>query len=189
MPPGVISRLGQKLMDWITYSSPIYERHITGEKPLILEAATGFGLNLGILLRRAERLGGAVVSVDIDEKSVARARSMYRDHVERGLLRVEVGDLRSLRYTDDSFDYAVNHTTMHHVVGDAGKVLEEHYRTLKPGGKLIIIDLNPHIISPHLPSLLRRSKEEVMREVPKLFEIIESGNRRRAYYIVARKRP
>jgi len=175
-------------MDIITRSSPIYYAHITGEGPLILEAATGFGFNLGLVLRRAEAVGGRVVSLDISRGAVRRAAAAYRRYIEGGILSVEVGDLRKLRYDDDVFDYAVNHTTMHHVVDDIDKVIREHYRTLKPGGKLIIIDLNPHLLSPHKPSLLRKAKEMVHRWVPRLFEVVERGEAGRAYYIVAVKK-
>ncbi|MEM2223281.1 MAG: class I SAM-dependent methyltransferase [Acidilobaceae archaeon] len=176
------------IIDRLAGGSRLYSMYITKPKPVILEAATGFGANLGIVLRFATRLGGIVYSVDIGGPQVSLARIAYRSYIEKGVLVIERGDLRNLHYPNDFFDYAINHTTMHHI-DRVDLAISEHWRTLKSNGILIVIDLNPHTLTRaiHSLKLLRESKENVINETNKRFRILERGEDKLSYYIIAVK--
>lgn len=166
----------------------IYSKFITKPESRILEAATGFGANLNIILELSEKLKAKVYSVDINQASISFNKIIYRSYIRKGVLTLEKGDLRALNYQDEFFNYAVNHTTMHHIaVEDVEKVLREHKRILARGGALIIVDLNPRQLIVHSPQTLSRAKEEVLRTVDKMFNVIEKGENKWAYYVVAVK--
>ncbi|MDM7276039.1 MAG: class I SAM-dependent methyltransferase [Thermoprotei archaeon] len=177
-----------KAVGFLIGASSIYPKFITEPESRILEAATGFGSNLSIVLGLAEKLKAKVYSVDISQASISFNKIIYRSYIKKGVLTLEKGDLRALHYQDNFFNYAVNHTTMHHIdVDDIEKVLREHKRTLTKGGILIIVDLNPRQLIVHSPQMLLKAKEEVLRTVDNIFNIIEKGENKIAYYVVAVK--
>ncbi len=167
---------------------PIYRKHIAGKSPRVLEVATGFGVNTGVLLRIVESVGGRLTSIDIDPKSVGRAGKIFKRYVEKKILVLDAADARSLPYADGSFDYVVSHMTMHHI-DDVERALDEMVRVLKPGGKIIVVDLNPSIVASMIPGhgreKLDRVRTRVKSYVGKRAEIIEDGVLRLSYYIVA----
>jgi len=169
-------------------ASRLYKEYLRKREPLILESATGFGLNLSLVLERVLELGGRVYSIDVSRLSTALARLVYYSFIRRGVLVVEEGDLTRLKYEDSKFDYSVNHTTMHHV-GDVRAAVRELWRTLKSGGLLIIVDLNPLPlgVGSHSPSKLLSVKESVRSSVEELFKVVERGEGRLSYHIVAEK--
>lgn len=169
---------------------PLYTRHIVSPRPRVLEASTGFGINTFILARVVERQGGAVVSVDMDPGALARAGRLFSAEVGRGVLRFEKADLRSLPYDDNSFDYVVSHATLHHVEG-VGVAVGEMLRVLRPGGRLIIIDLKPSALFSPIPghgrSRLRRAMEEALSILREKAQILDQGFARASYYVVVSK--
>ncbi len=177
-----------KAVDFLIGASKVYSKFITMPESRILEAASGFGSNLSIILGLAERLKAKVYSVDISQASISFNKIIYRSYIRKGMLTLERGDLRALHYQDNFFNYAVNHTTMHHIdLDDIEKVLREHKRTLRNGGILIIVDLNPRQLIVHSPQMLLKPKEEVLRAVDNIFNVIEKGENKIAYYVVAVK--
>ena len=93
----------------------------------LLEVGVGTGL---IALGLAE-LGHRVLGVDISEAMARRARGRIGP-------RVAVGDARRLPVADGSFDQAFSVWVLH-VVGDAGAVLREVARVLRPGGRYLVV--------------------------------------------------
>ncbi len=179
-----------RLVDLVFKVSDVYREYIRKPNPLILESATGFGLNLALVLNVALKLGGRVYSVDLSRLSTSWARFAYRGFIERGVLVVEEGDLRKLHYADSTFDYTANHTTMHHIdPQEIPVVVGELWRTLKRGGILIVVDINPLPIGigVHSPGNLRRAKEATISFVEGLFKILEFKEGRLAYHIVAER--
>jgi ubiquinone/menaquinone biosynthesis C-methylase UbiE len=71
----------------------------------------------------------SVVGVDIDAAAIEHAKKTY----ERENLTFEVGDAMDLIYPDNSFDVAVCSQVYEHVP-DAGAMMEEIFRVLKPEG-------------------------------------------------------
>ncbi|HWQ17882.1 MAG TPA: class I SAM-dependent methyltransferase [Sulfolobales archaeon] len=168
----------------------IYRKHIASKTPKVLEVATGFGINTWALLEFLKSVGGVLTSVDIDSKAIRRARKIFRRYVEEGILSLDVVDARSLPYNSGSFDYIVSHMTMHHI-NDIEAALDEMLRVLKPGGKIIIVDLNPTIIMSMIPEhgkkKLSSVRSRVIKHIWERLSVIDHGDLRFSYYIVAQK--
>lgn len=81
-----------------------------------------------------------VIAVDASDEMLAAARHRLGavDNVE-----VRQGALESLPIADGSVDLALLVLVLHHV-GDPAAVLKEARRVLAPGGRLIVIDMQPH---------------------------------------------
>ena len=174
-------RIVAKLVNMATGSSRLYERIIVKRAPIILEAATGFGVNLGLLTGVVETLGGLVVSLDVDEKAVAKTKS----RLGSGRVEFLVSDLTRMPFRDHSFDYIVCHTTMHHLSNIEDGVAEMR-RSLKANGALLLIDLNPLVIL-HNPRGLLLSKNRTLNSARSMFKHVEIENGLVAYRLVAVK--
>ena len=81
-----------------------------------------------------------VVAVDHSREmlDVARRRLDGRDNVE-----LREGDLEALPVVDGELDAALLVLTLHHVP-DPDAVFAEAARALRPGGRLVVIDMAPH---------------------------------------------
>jgi ubiquinone/menaquinone biosynthesis C-methylase UbiE len=108
------------------------------------ERVLDVGCGTGILTRQiAQRLSGAeacAVGLDAAPKMIAVAQ---RHAVNLPHLRFDVGVAETLAYGDESFDCAVSTFFFHHIDADLKRrSLAELLRVLKPGGKLIIVDVD-----------------------------------------------
>jgi len=83
---------------------------------------------------------GRVVAVDGSSAMLeaARQRLAGRDNVE-----VRRGDLENLPFDDRELDAATLFLALHHVP-DPALVVAEAHRVLKPGGRLLVVDMAPH---------------------------------------------
>jgi ArsR family transcriptional regulator len=83
---------------------------------------------------------GRVVAVDDSEAMLeaARARLVERDNVD-----LRHGRLEELPIEDASLDAATLVLVLHHV-SDPARVLTEVSRVLRPGGRLLLVDMLPH---------------------------------------------
>ena len=93
--------------------------------------------------RSAEQLAdwvAHVVAVDSSTSMIeeARRRLGWRDNVD-----LRQGDLERLPVVDDELDAALMVLVLHHL-SDPESVLAEVARCLKPGGRLVILDMEPH---------------------------------------------
>jgi len=94
-----------------------------------LDAACGVGYGSAELARVAER----VVGIDVDDATVAYARSRYGS----GNVEFRTMDVSSLDFDDDSFDVVVSFETIEHV-DDRKAFLAEVARVLRPSGAFIV---------------------------------------------------
>jgi ubiquinone/menaquinone biosynthesis C-methylase UbiE len=111
-----------------------------GEGPFLaaLDLGTGTGRMLEILAGRANR----AVGVDSSPAMLSVARA----NLERaGLKNAQVrhGDIYALPVERDAYDVVIIHQVLHYL-DDPARAIREACRTLKPGGRLFVVDFAPH---------------------------------------------
>jgi len=105
----------------------------------VLEVAVGTGLTFVEILRRNPH--GRNEGIDITEEMLTRARQRAAAVGVRGY-RLEIGDAYHLEYPDATFDVLVNNYMFDlFPVGDFPAVLAEFRRVLKPGGRLVMVNM------------------------------------------------
>lgn len=98
------------------------------------------GCGTGALLPRLSPFAAHVIGVDASDEMLSAAGDRVRS-----LENVELrhGSLESLPLAADSLDAAVFMLVLHHLPHPAA-ALAEASRALKPGGRLLIVDMTPH---------------------------------------------
>lgn len=81
-----------------------------------------------------------VVAVDGSPSMIAAARERLGAAAN---VELREGELEALPVADGELDAAVLYLVLHHVA-EPGKVLAEAARALAPGGRLLLVDMNPH---------------------------------------------
>lgn len=107
--------------------------------PLVIaDLGAGEGTVGMMLAQRATR----VVAVDSSEKMVEYGRSVaQRNGVEN--LEYRLGDLEDLPIADEEVELALLHQSLHHALHPQ-KAVDEAWRILRPGGRIVILDLLKH---------------------------------------------
>eukprot|EP00746_Dinoflagellata_sp_MGD_P069402 gnl/MRDRNA2_/MRDRNA2_284299_c0_seq1.p1 gnl/MRDRNA2_/MRDRNA2_284299_c0~~gnl/MRDRNA2_/MRDRNA2_284299_c0_seq1.p1 ORF type:complete len:247 (-),score=32.64 gnl/MRDRNA2_/MRDRNA2_284299_c0_seq1:62-727(-) len=119
----------------------------------ILDVGTGHGLMLFTALQVAERAGctnahgtGIDIWNNFDQASNSAEQTMKNAHALGLQDRVTLkdADARSLPFENDSFDVVVSSYMVHNLskADDRASVIREMLRTLRPGGTLIVTDIN-----------------------------------------------
>lgn len=111
-----------------------------GDGPFMaaLDLGTGTGRMLEILAGRATR----AVGVDSSPAMLSVARA----NLERaGLKNAQVrhGDIYALPVERDAYDIVIIHQVLHYL-DDPARAIREACRTLRPGGRLFVVDFAPH---------------------------------------------
>ncbi|MEO5922205.1 MAG: metalloregulator ArsR/SmtB family transcription factor [Bryobacteraceae bacterium] len=107
--------------------------------PLVIaDLGAGEGSVSQLLARRAKH----VIAVDNSEKMVEYGSNLARDH---GVANLEyrLGDLEKLPIGDGEVDVAFFSQSLHHAQHPAMALAEAH-RILKPGGRVLVLDLLKH---------------------------------------------
>jgi demethylmenaquinone methyltransferase / 2-methoxy-6-polyprenyl-1,4-benzoquinol methylase len=104
-----------------------------------LDIATGTGELAFELIRQGAR---SVVGVDFCVEMVAAARRKLLARQAAGRLELAAGDAMALPFADDSFECIVNGFMLRNVA-DLPATFSELRRVLKPGGRLVSLDLTP----------------------------------------------
>ena len=107
--------------------------------PLVIaDLGAGEGTLSLMLAQRAER----VIAVDNSEKMVGYGKeTASRNGV--GNLEYRLGDLEELPLKDEEAEIALLHQSLHHALHPQ-RAVEEAWRILKPGGRVVILDLLRH---------------------------------------------
>lgn len=104
----------------------------------LIDLGTGTGRMLSLFADRAQRAEG----IDLSHKMLTVARS----NLEReGLSHTSVrhGDVTAPPYADETADLVIVHQVLHYL-DSPERVISEASRILRPGGRLIIVDFEPH---------------------------------------------
>ena len=107
--------------------------------PLVIaDLGAGEGTSSQLLARRAKK----VIAVDNSEKMVEFGSSLARAHGVKNL-EYRLGDLEELPIKKGEVDVAFFSQSLHHAQHPP-RALAEAYRIVKPGGRVIILDLLKH---------------------------------------------
>jgi len=104
------------------------------------ERVGDLGCGTGQLARLLAPFAGELVAVDRSPQMLDLARERLRGQAG---VRVEQGDLEALPLKDGSLDVAILSLVLHYVV-DPARALAEVHRTLRPGGRILILDMQRH---------------------------------------------
>ncbi|MFT6576949.1 MAG: ArsR family transcriptional regulator [Akkermansiaceae bacterium] len=104
----------------------------------VADLGAGEGTLSQLLAQRAKH----VIAIDNSEKMVTFGQSLARDH-KLPNLEYRLGDIESPPIDDASIDLAIFSQALHHA-NHPEKAIAEAHRILKPGGRLIILDLLQH---------------------------------------------
>lgn len=111
-----------------------------GEVLEILDVACGTG-DFAIGIARAAAPGSRITGADISEKMLEIGRGKVCEAGLADIIRMEYGDCERLEYPDGSFD-RVSAAFGVRNFENLEKGLSEMLRVLKPGGKLVILELS-----------------------------------------------
>ena len=117
-----------------------------------LDVATGTG---DFAFALAKRPGvQSVVGVDFVAEMVALARLKAQRRNASEMVRFAQGDALSLPFPDDTFDCATSGFGMRNVI-DVAKAVQEMARVVRPGGKVVILEISPFERDGVIPRLFR----------------------------------
>ncbi len=107
--------------------------------PLVIaDLGAGEGTIALLLAQRAER----VIAVDSSPKMVEYGTGVARSNGVKNL-EYRLGDLEELPIKNAKVDLALLHQSLHHAIHPQ-KAIEEARRILRPGGRIVILDLVKH---------------------------------------------
>jgi ubiquinone/menaquinone biosynthesis C-methylase UbiE len=125
--------------------------------------AADIGAGTGFITEGLIQKGLRVIAVDPSPAMLAQMRKKFADFEGIDYL---LGEAEDLPITDESVDYVFANMCLHHVETPP-KAIQEMARILKPGGKLVITDLDKHTFEflkeEHQDRWLGFKREEVKR--------------------------
>lgn len=101
----------------------------------VLDVACGPGVVSVALSEAAE----AVICLDATDEMLAKAQARA-EKAGCGNLSFQVGDAENLPFQNAAFDAVVTRLSLHHFT-DPGKAVREMHRVLKPGGRVVVVDV------------------------------------------------
>jgi ubiquinone/menaquinone biosynthesis C-methylase UbiE len=128
----------------------VFIKKMPSQRGKALDVGCGTGRVIGNLAKYFKKAQG----IDISPGMVQYAKKKYS---EKENISLTTQDARQLNLPKNSFDYVVSHTTLHHLSKqDQIKTLEKIKEVIKPGGKLVIIDIVAEGLAKRNLALVRR---------------------------------
>jgi ubiquinone/menaquinone biosynthesis C-methylase UbiE len=139
----------------------------------ILEVGCGTG-TLSLAARAQAGATGQVTGIDIADDMIETARQKAR---KAGLeVQFQLGRVEEIPFPEGQFDLVLSSLMLHHIHGDEAKQqgIREIWRVLKPGGRLLIVDVAPPA-NPHLRGLasLVVGREMLAHSLPEFIPMLE----------------
>jgi demethylmenaquinone methyltransferase/2-methoxy-6-polyprenyl-1,4-benzoquinol methylase/phosphoethanolamine N-methyltransferase len=136
----------------------------------ILDVGCGTG-SLTIAAKQKQGDEGMMVGIDPSSNMI----SLARDKADKVGLEIDfqVGVIEKLDLPEDQFDLVLSSLMMHHLPDELQLTgLEEVMRVLKPGGRLLIIELDPSAFS--LVTLIHGHSSQLSAELENLHSYLEN---------------
>jgi demethylmenaquinone methyltransferase/2-methoxy-6-polyprenyl-1,4-benzoquinol methylase len=129
-------------MEWSNHLTALEMANIkTGEK--VLEVATGPGLTIVELAKRIGR-ETTIHGIDTSTGMLALAEKSLLAHGFSNF-QLKEADSRQLPFEENTFDLLYNGYMLDLIpVQDMPKILNEFYRVLKPGGRMVLLNMSKH---------------------------------------------
>lgn len=122
------------------FSDAVREKAFEAAGVMAGTIAADIGAGSGFVTEGLLRRGLRVIAVDCSE---AMLEEMRRKFGEGGAVEYRIGEAESLPLENGSVDYAFANMVLHHVDSPPA-VIGEMARIVRPGGRLIITDLDRH---------------------------------------------
>ena len=126
---------------------------LTGSRGL--DVGCGIG-NITVLLAEAVVPNGHVTGVDISPEMVALAKKSAKEAGLADQMTFRQGDMRSLPFDDDNFDWAWSVDCVGYAPMDPLPLIDELMRVVKPGGRIAILAWSSQQLLPGYPQLEAR---------------------------------
>lgn len=105
----------------------------------VLEVAPNMGTTA---VQMATTYGCHVTGIDLHPPSVKVAQENIRKHGLEHLIHIHTGNALQLPFEDESFDVVINEAMLSMLPHEQKqRAIQEYYRVLKPGGRLVTHDL------------------------------------------------
>lgn len=124
----------------VFFSAAVSEKAVSIATVQPGKLAADIGAGSGFVTEALIRKGLKVIAVDQSEAMLAQMRNRFAnlDGID-----YRVGEAETLPIQDESVDYVFANMYLHHV-DSPPRAIDEMARILKPGGKLVITDLDEH---------------------------------------------
>ncbi len=105
------------------------------------DIAADFGCGTGELLPILAEKAPHVIGIDRSPKMLEEARRRLKENGRH--IELRIGEIEHLPMRDGETELAVMNMVLHHL-SEPQKGIREAWRTIKPGGRCIIVELNKH---------------------------------------------
>ncbi len=123
------------------------------EGEVVLDLGAGGGIDC-FLAANAVGKTGSVIGVDMTPEMIEKARENARKSGHENV-EFRLGEIEHLPVADNSVDAVISNCVIN-LSPDKGQVFKEAYRTLKPGGKVMVSDI---VLLKELPEHIKSSVE------------------------------
>ena len=134
------------------FQAPVLKEINFSKKAKILDISCGTGELLASLRQKDTRHNLKLYGTDLSSKMLEKARVKLPEDII-----LTAGDVHQLPFKSNAFEYVISTEAFHHY-GNQQKAVQEMVRVTKPGGKVVVVDINLFL-----------------RPIHKLFEVFEPG--------------